>query len=167
MSRTRAAALDGARKSIAQVGTRATSMGDIADHGQIARATLYNHFRRKIDVFTALVEDEISTMRRLALDEATFADALSCIAAYLREHHAIRAVAEREPAVVMALTTLTDHELWGQAHSALADVAAAHLSHEPDPEVLDLILRWLTTQISAPLPADRAAPTTTRLAGLL
>ena len=47
MGRTRAAALDGARRVIAEHGLRKATMGDVAVRGGLAKATLYNHFRTK------------------------------------------------------------------------------------------------------------------------
>lgn len=150
MNRTRAALIAGARKSIEKVGVRHTSMADIADLGQIARATLYNHFRRKQDVFLAVVEDEIDQMRTVAMAEPTLDAALTALATYLRDHRVLAPIMEREPEVVALLTTITPHEVWLSARSALADVYARHRATEPDPVAIDVALRWLVTQISSP-----------------
>lgn len=150
MNRTRAALIEGARRSIEKVGVRQTSMADIADQGQIARATLYNHFRSKQDVFLALVEDEIEQMRAIALEQPTLDGALLALATYLRDHRVLAPIVAREPAIVAMLTRITPHETWLNARSALADVYARHRTSEPNPAAVDIALRWLVTQISSP-----------------
>ena len=50
MGRTRTAALDGARRVLAEHGLRKATMGDVAVRGGLAKATLYNHFRTKDDL---------------------------------------------------------------------------------------------------------------------
>ena len=47
MGRSRAAALDGARRVFAENGIRKASMADVAVRGGLAKATLYTHFRTK------------------------------------------------------------------------------------------------------------------------
>lgn len=150
MSRTRSALIEGARRSIEKVGVRQTSMADIADQGQIARATLYNHFRRKQDVFLALLEDEIEQMRSLALAQPTLDGALLTLATYLREHRVLAPIVEREPEVVALLTRITPHEIWLTARSALADIYARHRATEPNPVAVDIAMRWLVSQIASP-----------------
>lgn len=150
MGRTRAALIEGALKSITAHGTKGTSMAEVADLGQIARATLYNHFRRKGDIFFAVIENEIEEIRQRALDTDSLSAALAAIVGYLSTSTALATVVEREPATVAALTTITDHELWQQARSALTDVFAKFSTSEPDPIKVDVVLRWLTTQIASP-----------------
>lgn len=150
MGRTRAALIDGALKSIAQHGTRGTSMAEVADLGMIARATLYNHFRRKGDIFYAVIEHEIEQIRVRALEAPTLPAALAAIVDYLGSSAALATVVEREPATVATLITITDHELWQQARSALSDVFAKFSTSEPDPVRVDVALRWLITQIASP-----------------
>jgi AcrR family transcriptional regulator len=62
MARTRAGLLDGARRAVGARGTRRTTMNDIAAQAGVAKATLYNHFRTKDDVWSALVEAEVRAL---------------------------------------------------------------------------------------------------------
>ncbi|MDX6225062.1 MAG: TetR/AcrR family transcriptional regulator, partial [Frankiales bacterium] len=55
MLRTRAAILDGAERCIERDGIRRTTMSDVSGEAKVAKATLYNHFRTKDDVMSALV----------------------------------------------------------------------------------------------------------------
>jgi len=62
-NKTRVALLDGARSLLSEVGVREANMISIADRSQVARATLYNHFRDKEEILHALVDSEIARMR--------------------------------------------------------------------------------------------------------
>ena len=53
ISGTRQALLDGARIVFAEVGVRNANMIEIADRSEVARATLYNHFRDKDELIAA------------------------------------------------------------------------------------------------------------------
>src|SRR3954467_4792836 len=55
MLRTRAAILDAAAQCIEREGVRKTTMSDVSAEARIAKATLYNHFRTKDDLMSALV----------------------------------------------------------------------------------------------------------------
>ena len=69
MGRTRAAALDGARRVLTEHGVRKATMGDIAVRGGLAKATLYNHFRTKDEVVAALVAEPVVQPVETALPE--------------------------------------------------------------------------------------------------
>src|SRR3954467_2543487 len=59
MERTRANVLAAAARCVAKYGSRRTTMGDIATTSGVAKATIYNHFRTKDDVYVALVDAEV------------------------------------------------------------------------------------------------------------
>jgi AcrR family transcriptional regulator len=59
MSRSRAGILSGAAACLERYGPRKTTMADISREGGIAKATLYNHFRDKSEVYAALLEREV------------------------------------------------------------------------------------------------------------
>jgi len=54
--RTRTAIMEAAKSLLAESGISATNMIEIADRAEVSRASLYNHFRDKQEVFLALVE---------------------------------------------------------------------------------------------------------------
>ena len=62
MGRTRDAALAGAVRSVAKYGARKSTMGDIAMLAGIAKATLYNHFRTKPEVYAATVAAHLAVL---------------------------------------------------------------------------------------------------------
>ncbi len=59
----RAQLLDAAMKAVIRFGYRKTTVDDIARQAGVTRATIYNYFPGKDQIFTALVEREIKTLR--------------------------------------------------------------------------------------------------------
>jgi AcrR family transcriptional regulator len=62
MARTRSNLLDAAAHCVERYGVRRTTMGDIALKAVVAKATLYNHFRTKDDVLTALATSRATAL---------------------------------------------------------------------------------------------------------
>jgi len=154
MARTRAGLLDGARRAVGARGTRRTTMNDIAAQAGVAKATLYNHFRTKDDVWSALVEAEV---RALAAEcaQLELVDALAHAARRLSDHPVLRQVAETEPVALAGLLTRKPTAPgWRAAEEAVrARLAADGLAGD------DLVLRWLASHLAAPAtpPAIRTA----------
>ena len=95
-SGTRQALLDGARIVFAEVGVRNANMIEIADRSEVARATLYNHFRDKDELVAALIEDEIERLRNLIASAPDRREVLFLIANEISQNAALRKVlAER------------------------------------------------------------------------
>jgi AcrR family transcriptional regulator len=145
MARTRAGLLDGALRAVAKHGTRRTTMHDIAALAGVAKATLYNHFRTKDDVWAALVEAEVRGIAAECAD-LPLVDALTQAAIRLSEHPALRHVAETEPAALAGLLARRPQSAgWRAAEEAVRDrLAAACLGGD------DLVLRWLSSYLAAP-----------------
>ena len=94
--RTRGAIMSAARALLSESGISATNMIDIADRAQVSRASLYNHFRDKHEVFVALVETEVDRIATLALVAQSRAEALYMISREISGHEGIRtAIARR------------------------------------------------------------------------
>jgi len=120
-------------------------MNDIAAQAGVAKATLYNHFRTKDDVWSALVEAEV---RALAAEcaQLELVDALAHAARRLSEHPVLRQVAETEPVALAGLLTRKPTAPgWRAAEEAVrARLAADGLAGD------DLVLRWLASHLAAP-----------------
>ena len=99
MARTRLAVLEGAARSLASQGVRGTTMTDIAATGGVAKGTLYNHFRRREDVFAALAEHEIRALGELVRESADddLGAALVLAAQRISTHPAVQRIAASEP----------------------------------------------------------------------
>src|SRR6185437_6924026 len=61
MNRSRAALMDGTRRAVATGGTKIT-MAQVATASGVAKATLYNHFRTREALLSALVVDEVTQL---------------------------------------------------------------------------------------------------------
>jgi AcrR family transcriptional regulator len=173
MTRSRACILSGAAKCIARYGTRKTTMADIAREGGTAKATVYNHFRTKPDVYAALLADEVDDLLTsvaalpvTAGSAESVVEALAYAAEWLSEHPVLRALREREPDLAARLARPGDGPLWQRVRqAALARVslavAAGALHPQTDPAVaVDALLRWVTSHLTwpaAPGAAEAAA----------
>jgi AcrR family transcriptional regulator len=151
MGRTRAAVLEGAVRAIEKHGTRRTTMADIASLAGVAKATLYNHFRTKTDVYAAVLDTTLRELavESLALARVDLAEALSAAAERLSTNPALRRIAADEPAVLAGLVRDDGSAVWLAARAAVADVlrAAGRLADEAHTGV---VTRWLTTHIATP-----------------
>jgi AcrR family transcriptional regulator len=145
MARTRAGLLDGALQAVTKHGTRRTTMHDIAALAGVAKATLYNHFRTKDDVWAALVESELTAIAAECAD-LPLVEALTHAAVRLSEHPALRHVAETEPAALAGLLTRRPGSVgWRAAEQAVRGrLSAACLDGD------DLVLRWLSSYLASP-----------------
>lgn len=156
MGRTREAAVAGAVRSVAKYGARKSTMGDIAMLAGIAKATLYNHFRTKPEVYAATVAAEVDAIAAAANERlAQGIDAVLAEAARLvGEHPAVRKIAAGEPETLAALATIGDATAWKAAHDHVAAaIRAAGLDDAP--ASVDLVLRYLASQLLTP--SDDAA----------
>lgn len=165
MARTRGSILGGAQRCVLHYGSRKTTMGDIAAEAGVAKATLYNHFRAKAEVYAALAESEVlaaeervrQAVDRPACDQpgrlaAALAEAGRCVA----EHPVLRRLAEHEPAVLAGLLTPSAAPVWGQLRRTVADL----LGPAHDLGAADAVLCWLVgcalSQPAATVTADGA-----------
>jgi AcrR family transcriptional regulator len=157
MSRSRVAILAGAAQCILRYGTRKTTMGDIARLGGVAKATLYNHFRDKSEVYAALVASEVELLVATAAaehdsaptDERVFA-ALVSAATGVAVHPVLRKVAESEPGVLGLLQRYGDAAPWQHARAyAVGVVRAANGSADAD-GTADILLRWVASHAGWP-----------------
>ena len=151
MGRTRDAALSGALAAVTKYGSRKATMGDVAMLAGIAKATLYNHFRTKDDVYAAVVDAEVE-----AIAEAAFAKlpdgfdvALAEAAGLIAESPAIRRVAAQEPAVAAGLATPGEGSAWTSARAHVTR-ALQQAGLDDSAVAVDVVLRYLASQVLAP-----------------
>jgi AcrR family transcriptional regulator len=162
MGRTRAALLDGALRGVEKYGTRRLTMADIAMLAGIAKATLYNHFRTKDDLYAALVTEEVTSLARecVALDDPV--DALVNAATGLGGHPALRRLASDEPAVLARLATPGGGGSWPLVREAVAYVLE-RAGCRTDPAAVEVTVRWLGSHLLAPAPEDEVRTGATAL----
>ncbi len=153
MGRTHEAALRGALAAVEKYGSRKATMGDIAMLAGIAKATLYNHFRTRDDVYIAVVANEVdrvATAARAKLS-AGFDVALAEAARLIGEQPALRKIAVDDPAALAALATPGDGAAWVSARGEIAH-ALSDRGYADSSAAVDLVLRYLASQLLAPSP---------------
>ena len=157
MGRTRTALLQAAAGCVTARGARATTMGQLALAGGVAKATLYNHFRTKDEVLAALVDSRVAALGEVCLSVAGdggLAAALERAAAGLAADEPLRAVAAGEPALLLPLLRPGAGGGWDAARTAVTTVLEA--SGTPSgPGAVDTVLRWLVGQLLQPATADQ------------
>lgn len=150
-----------ARSLLSESGISATNMIDIADRAEISRASLYNHFRDKHEVFVALVETEIERITTLALVAPSRADALYMISREISEHDGIRTAITRDGDLMATALIARDHKVWVEIYTQLAKIFAT------DVVGVGLVLRWLMGQVTAPLSEEHSREQANRIASIL
>lgn len=144
MSRTRAALLDGARRAVEASGTKIT-MAQVAAAAGVAKATLYNHFRTRDAVLSALLLDEVQNLVDRHASEPLGA-ALAGVANDLSGHRLLRTLALLEPGTLVGLARIDPgRPAWQLARSAVGDLLAAGGFGGAD-----LVLRWLVSFVVNP-----------------
>lgn len=159
--RTRSAIMDAAKSLLSESGISGTNMIEIADRAQVSRASLYNHFRDKDEVFVALVETELERISTIALVAQSRAEALYLISREISEHQGLHTALQRDGEIMASALTASDHKIWVEIYSQLAKIFAT------DVVGVGLILRWLMGQVTAPLSAEHSKQQADRLAAIL
>jgi len=142
MGRTRLGLLTGAARAFAEHGLRRSTMQSVAASAGVAKATLYNHFRTKDDVATALLGLEIDRLSTLAAG-LPLAHALATLSDELGAHPVLRRMAETEPDALTALLAV-DADRWAELTGRLA--AALRL----DADAAEIAARWLVGVVIQP-----------------
>jgi AcrR family transcriptional regulator len=157
MGRTHEAALRGALAAVAKYGSRKATMGDIASLAGIAKATLYNHFRTREDVYAAVAESEVNAIAIAARAKVAegFDVAVAEAARLLADHAALRRIAADDPVTLVAIATLGDGPA-STAARAHVGVALTQAGYAASPAAIDVVLRYLVSQVLTPSsPAER------------
>jgi len=161
MSRSRAAILDGARRSVEANGTKIT-MSQVATAAGVAKATLYNHFRTREDVLRALIVDEVESLVG-ELGHLELADALTRAAIILSEHPLLEALGADDATTLAELARVDVRSAgWG-----LVAGATENLLNRSARRGTPTVLRWLSSFLLAPADfADIRADVEVLVAGL-
>lgn len=154
MARTRDGLLDGALEALVRHGARRTTMAEIAALGGVAKATLYNHFRTKGEVWAALALREVEAAGAALVGAAAgdLGAALADAATAVGQHPGVRRLAAAEPELLVRLAGDEGSAAWGRAQDAVrAALTAAGRSDGMVPT--DLVLRWLASHLTRPADA--------------
>jgi AcrR family transcriptional regulator len=144
MSRTRTALLFGAARAVCAGGTKIT-MSQVATCSGVAKATLYNHFRTRDAVLSAVLDHEVAAvLERVA--HQPLAQALIDSATELSAHPLLRSLTKLEPATVAGLARVDiEASGWRAVNEAVeAALVRAGLGGAP------VVLRWLASYLLTP-----------------
>lgn len=159
--RTRAAIMEAAKNLLAESGIAGTNMIEIADRAQVSRASLYNHFRDKHEVFVALVETELERVATLAMIAQSRGEALHLISREISSHPGLKTALQTDGDIMAAALTAREHKVWVDIYAHLAKIFAT------DVVGVGLILRWLMGQVTAPLSDEHSKEQAERLSSIL
>jgi AcrR family transcriptional regulator len=151
MGRAREATLTGAVRAVAKYGSRKATMGDIAMIAGVAKATLYNHFRTRDDVYAAAIDAEVDAIAAAAIAQlpAGLEAAIGEAARRIAEHPAVRRIAVDEPAVLAALATPGTAAGWARTRAHVAGALQVAGRENAGPQV-ELVVRYLASLLLSP-----------------
>ena len=159
--KTRNALLTTALALISEKGLAQTNMIEIADRARVSRASLYNHFRDKNEVFIAVVEMELERILQLAMREKEVASRLAILSREVSSHRALAMALSKDPALIATVLARHEGELWTKIYQGLAAVVSS------DAAGTALTLRWLIGQVFIPLTPDHSDSQSRRVAAAI
>jgi AcrR family transcriptional regulator len=147
--RTEAAILEGTKELIARSGISGLSMIEIADHSEVSRATLYNHFRDKEAVLAALVASEVERLAQLAQTAGTPVDALESLSQSISTDTALAAMRIHDADLLVSAMTNTASE----HYITIAQIIYGATKSEAG---TGIAMRWLLGQVLQPISAEQS-----------
>ena len=147
--RTEEAILEGTKSLIARSGITGLSMIEIADHSEVSRATLYNHFRDKDAVLAALLSSEVNRICLEAISAGTPADTLETLSIAISSDTALAAMRSHDGEILTQALSHTQSEHF----IAIAKVLFAATKSEAGTGVA---MRWLIGQALQPISAEQS-----------
>ena len=94
--------MEAAKTLLGESGISGTNMIEIADRAQVSRASLYNHFRDKHEVFVALVETELERVATLAMIAQSRGEALYLISREISNHPGLKTALQTDGDIMAA-----------------------------------------------------------------
>ena len=146
--RTENAILEATKELIAERGVSDISMIEIAERSQVSRATLYNHYRDKDAVLSALLDSEVGRLVEIA-SHGTPAECLENLSLAISTDAALAGIRRHDPATLSSLL------IHGEDPRYLKVAHAVH-SLTKQPEATGIAMRWLMAQALQPVTPDQA-----------
>ena len=153
--RTESAILVTTKELIAENGLSNISMIEIAERSQVSRATLYNHYRDKEAVISALIDAEIDRLIEMTTT-ATPADALEKLALAISEDPALAAMRIHDAHFLAAALVRSDDPRYLRLAQAVHTLTKS-------PDMTGIAMRWLIAQAMQPLSPEQARSQAARL----
>ena len=144
MARTRASILAGAVRAIEVSGTDA-SMTQVAAAAGVAKATLYNHFRTREDVFEAVLLAQVDALIS-DVGHRELSRCLSRAALLISEHPILEALGRHDTDVLAAMARVDVRSAGWNRVAAAVEAVLSRSGRRGTPTVL----RWLSSFVLAP-----------------
>jgi AcrR family transcriptional regulator len=142
--RTESAILEATKDLIARSGLSHISMIEIADHSEVSRATLYNHYRDKSAVVEALITAEVERLVDLASRAGTPADALEKLSLEISSDPALAAMRIHDHSALVTALTHSENPLYLLLATAVYEATKSEAG-------TGLAMRWLLGQVMQPI----------------
>jgi AcrR family transcriptional regulator len=124
-------------------------MIEIADHSEVSRATLYNHYRDKDAVLAALVASEVARLAELATNAGTPADALESLSISISSDAALAAMRIHDAELLVAAMTNTASE----HYLTIAQIIFGATKSQAG---TGIAMRWLLGQVLQPISPEQS-----------
>jgi AcrR family transcriptional regulator len=147
--RTEEAILEGTKSLIARSGIMGLSMIEIADHSQVSRATLYNHYRDKDAVLAALLTSEVNRICSEATSAGTPADSLEALSIAISTDQALAAIRKYDGEILSKALSRNQSEHFTE----IAKVLFAATKSEAG---TGIAMRWLIGQALQPITPEQS-----------
>lgn len=125
-------------------------MIDISTESQVSRATLYNHYRDKNAVVSALLTSELNRLKELMQSIGSPAAVLEQLSLEISSDKALEMMRLSDPTALAFALTDSANPLWQEFHAAILEITKLEIC-------TSLAVAWLKSQVLAPITPQQSA----------
>lgn len=125
-------------------------MIDISAESQVSRATLYNHYRDKNAVVSALLTSELNRLKALMTSIGAPAAVLERLSLEISSDKALEMMRLSDPTALAFALTDSANPLWQEFHAAILEITKLEIC-------TSLAVAWLKSQVLAPITPQQSA----------
>lgn len=125
-------------------------MIDISTESQVSRATLYNHYRDKNAVVSALLTSELNRLKALMTSIGSPAAVLEQLSLEISSDKALEMMRLSDPTALAFALTDSANPLWQEFHAAILEITKLEIC-------TSLAVAWLKSQVLAPITPQQSA----------
>ncbi len=125
-------------------------MIDISTESQVSRATLYNHYRDKNAVVSALLSSELSRLKELMRSIGAPAAVPEELSLEISGDESLKMMRLSDPTALAFALTDSANPLWQEFHAAILEVTKLEIC-------TSLAVAWLKSQVLSPITPQQSA----------
>ena len=125
-------------------------MIDISAESEVSRATLYNHYRDKNAVVSALLASELERLKELMKSIGTPAAVLERLSQEISSDESLKMMRLSDPTALAFALTDSANPLWLEFHAAILEITKLDVC-------TSLAVAWLKSQVLAPITPKQSA----------